>query len=203
MDKIIQSLTNTKVDYLAGLKSSLLIVGEELANRNIVIRPKFLVTTGEVLTDNDRKLLLQYYNAKTIDIYSSSETGNIAYTCPKSEYLHIHGDSIFINTPKSLEDLYITNLENHVTPIINYHLEDKIVYADDYECGCGSKFPLIKSIEGREGDIIISSTGRKYNSQYFTAKLKFVDDLDQYKIIQKEDGLIVIKLKMGNFLNDG
>jgi phenylacetate-CoA ligase len=202
MDKIIDELVSTRVDFLAGIKSSLVIVGEELFKRNITLRPKYLVTTGEVLTDNDRKLLSMYYDTKTIDIYATSETGNIAFTCPRCDYLHIHLDSIFINTHAHAEGLHITSLENYVTPIINYNLADTVVYLENYDCGCGSHFPMIQNIVGREGDYIISSTGRKHNSQYFTAKLKFIDFLDQYKIVQDKDGSIVIRLKLNKTTDD-
>jgi len=201
MDNIIDEFENTEIDVLSGLKSSLLIFGEELHRRNIEIRPKFLATTGEVLTANDRKLLSKYYDARTVNIYASAETGNIAFDCPECDYMHIHSDSIFINTHRSREGVYITSLENHVTPIINYNLGDRIVHLDDFECGCGSKLPLIQNVIGREDDIVISSSGRKFNTQYLWAKLKFMEDyIDQYKIVQREDRSITLKLKLNTTL---
>jgi phenylacetate-CoA ligase len=197
MDKIMEDFTKSRIDVLSGLKSSLLICGEELEKRGIEIRPKFLATTGEVLTENDRKLLRRYYSAGTVDIYASAETGNIAYTCPACDYMHVHGESIFINRFMSEEKVYITNLEQRVTPILNYNLGDRIVHFDDHDCGCGSRLPLIKAVTGREDDIVISTSGRKFNTQYLWAKLKFMeDDIDQYKIVQKTDMSVVIKLKI-------
>ena len=51
-----------------------------------------------------------------------------------------------------------TGLFNNVMPLIRYELDDVGVPIDD-ECTCGLNLPLVKIVEGRADDFLVTTDG--------------------------------------------
>ena len=83
----------------------------------------------------------------------------------------------------------VTNLANHVQPIVRYEVGDIVVMATE-SCNCGSNMPLIERIEGRDSDIFYIETKegkRALQPTVFELALGRMLDAREYQIIQEEN----------------
>jgi phenylacetate-coenzyme A ligase PaaK-like adenylate-forming protein len=82
----------------------------------------------------------------------------------------------------------ITNLANHVQPIIRYEIGDIVTMATG-PCDCGSNLPMIEGIDGRDSDMFFIETDGKKQPlppAVFEIALGEVLDAREYQIVQEE-----------------
>jgi phenylacetate-coenzyme A ligase PaaK-like adenylate-forming protein len=82
----------------------------------------------------------------------------------------------------------VTNLANQVQPIIRYEIGD-IVTMGTEPCGCGSRLPLVASVEGRDSDMfwIKGDEGiRPLWPAVFEVAIGRIIDVREYQIVQED-----------------
>ena len=128
------------------------------------IRPKGMYSAGMVLHDWEKKKIEEIFQCKLQDRYGCEELGLIATECKAQQGLHINTDVHYVEfldpdgnpvAPGERGSIVITDLTNYVMPFIRYKIEDIGIPSDEY-CTCGITQPLIKKIEGRIADFIIT-----------------------------------------------
>ncbi|MCC7251336.1 MAG: phenylacetate--CoA ligase family protein, partial [Hyphomicrobium sp.] len=80
----------------------------------------------------------------------------------------------------------VTNLYNHVQPIIRYEVDDRVTMSTE-PCSCGSPLPRIARISGRTKDQLwIEDNGERREVPYyvFLTPLHHVLDLAEHQIVQ-------------------
>jgi phenylacetate-coenzyme A ligase PaaK-like adenylate-forming protein len=128
--------------------------------------PSEIWTGGERLSIAQRAHITESFGCKLRDGYGASEFLSIAWDC-ECGALHVNTDWILL---EAVDEAYapvppgvpshtalLTNLANHVQPLIRYDLEDSITMLDR-PCECGSVFPAIR-VEGRCDDIVRLRSG--------------------------------------------
>lgn len=138
----------------AGLLAERQLAGE------MTIRPRQILTGGEVLTDDVRKRIVTAFDSEPFNGYGTTEVGYVGVECDRHAGLHVFEDQVLIEI---VDDEYrpvpagtrllVTNLFNRTQPLIRYELDD-LVTASPEPCSCGRPFPLLKTIEGRSDDIL-------------------------------------------------
>jgi|GEM_PF-5896481 phenylacetate-CoA ligase len=193
--KIFKKVREFNPDILVANRSFFLMMIDEFLKQGVNIRPKFIINIGEVLYPKDYEKIVSYFGVPILNIYSSVECGNIAYTCPEGNRLHLHHESIFINYFRDTEKVIITNYENYVCPFVNYDLGDiaKISFGD---CCCGLSSPYISKISGKDNDFIYLKDGTRIWYQFFNVVVKSFDEVNQFKIVQHRDGSIDVLVKL-------
>ncbi len=116
-------------------------------------------TGGESLTPSVRHHLEDAFQCPATQSYGASEFFAIASECHLGA-LHLNSDWVILEPVdragqpaaigESSATVLLTNLANHVQPIIRYDLGDR-VRVRDICCGCGSVLPVVE-IEGRCDD---------------------------------------------------
>lgn len=99
-------------------------------------------------------------------------------------------------------EIVATGFANCAMPMIRYATEDIAVPSKD-KCECGRGLPLIRSIEGRVQDLIVTP-GRRYLYSIFIPHLFYVDPDDythseirgirQYQVVQETESQIQIRI---------
>ena len=170
LEKHIPKFMRKSYKYIYGYTNSLVLFGEFLKSRNLVLNEicpslKLCVTTSEVLTQENRNLLTEAFGIKVINEYGASETGIIAFENIYNEWI-LSEEILYIETIR-MEDLattdnggnlVVTDLDNKAMPIIRYNIGDIAVISDDY--GYNSR-RVLKKLIGRENDLIILPSGKK------------------------------------------
>lgn len=206
----IDILSQTRCDVLLGMRSTLEILGEELNKRGIKITPRILIPCGEMLTEEHRQFFKETYGCNSLEIYSSVETGNMAWECPENPgNLHIQMDSVLINfhnlqvtsDEKQIGSIVATNLKNFVMPFIRYDVGDLILLPEHTKCLCGRTLPLLGKVYGRNADII-EYHGRKFNFHFFHNFFHNYLYIQRHKIVQMQNGDIEFRIQLFEDTNE-
>jgi len=138
--------------------AAVLLAGEQVAGR-LSIAPSEIWTGGETLSASARKVIEQAFACPVVNSYGSSEFLATACECG-SGALHLNSDWCILEPvdasgrpvePDTLgATVLLTNLANHVQPIIRYDLGDRVAL-HSARCACGSSLPVM-DVQGRCDD---------------------------------------------------
>ena len=168
----------------------------------ISIALKVAVAVGEVLDDSTRELISDSLHAEVFDGYGLAEVGGVAWECPTHSGCHINTDLLVVEFLRDEEavtagepgELCITNLYRKATPVIRYLVGDIATPLDD-DCPCGRGLTLMKGIQGRIVDFILTRDGRYISPHRVMYALERVPGVAKYKVIQKSDRSIELLVK--------
>lgn len=158
-----QRLERYGVQYLYGYPSILFMFCKHLERDGLRLpKVRAVVTTAEMLLPHYRSGIERALGCKVFDDYGCNDGGFESFEC------HLHNGFHYNEFQSILEieererksgTLLITNLWNRSTPFIRYENGDLVSLATE-PCGCGAKFPLIASVEGRTADLLEFANGQ-------------------------------------------
>ena len=163
---IAKSLGTVRPELIMGYSSMLGIIAEYLLQKGIKdIRPKTILATAEMLTEETRVLAMQAFGCPVYNRYASSEFGLIASECEKGN-LHIHTERFVLEVlkdgkpvpPGEKGEIFITDLDNYAFPFLRYATGDIGAIAPE-TCSCGRGLTVLKKLSGRTADYIRTQSG--------------------------------------------
>ncbi|MCK5219579.1 phenylacetate--CoA ligase family protein, partial [bacterium] len=167
------------------------------------IRPKGIYSAGMVLHDWERKKVEDVFQCKFQDRYGCEELGLIASECKKQEGLHINTDALYVEflgkdgrpVPAGKRGkVTITDLTNMVMPFIRYDMEDVGILSKE-KCSCGITQPLIKKIEGRVADFLITPENELVSGISLTDHFAgHIPGVAQIQIVQDQINLLTFRI---------
>ena len=155
-------------------------------------------TSGEYLRKEQRANIEEFFSARVIDRYGLAESGIVAYQMPKQEDLSIIDFHTFVEVDDNGE-IIITNLNNHIMPLIRYRTGD---YCE--RKGSLSGFEQIKMKGGRE-HTIINFEGIKLNTatiEDLIFQCDGVKDLQFQITNDKKNAKILVEIQNLDNLNE-
>lgn len=153
-----------KIKALVGYPSALGFLARTCLDSGIELSLQAAMTTSELLSPSMRDTIATAFNCKVYDFYGSAERVCYIHTCEHGSYHIIPEYGLTELIPVNESDprwcrVVSTGFWNFGMPLIRYDMGD-IVVKTDRTCACGRQFQVIESIDGREGDIIVTSSGR-------------------------------------------
>ena len=146
--------------------AAVLLASEHLAGR-LRIEPREIWTGGENLSTATRRLVRTAFGCPVADSYGASEFLSLASECQLG-YLHLNSDWAILESvdkrgravPADVPGAttLLTNLANHVQPLIRYDLGDRVTLHSQV-CACGSHLPRV-DVQGRADDTLRLRTAR-------------------------------------------
>jgi phenylacetate-CoA ligase len=140
---------------------------------------KGVIGTGEFTYSYERKEIESLLNTKFINEYGCTETGVVAFDCPKGN-LHVLSSNVIVEIidendsvlPIGEEgEIVVTELHSYYLPFIRYKLGDRgKLY--NFSCSCGLPFEILELLSGRKDDYIITPEGRKIYDAILAYTLK-------------------------------
>jgi len=206
----IYKLIQFDPDIIRSYPSSLIILTLHSNEYLNFIHPKMLFTSGEFIDSNTRKTIQNIFHGKIFDNYSSNELSLIAWECKIHDGYHINADDLILETIKNSEvvspsergEIIITKLNYYAMPLIRYRIGD-VGILNEEKCTCGVNLPLLKIIEGRVDDFLITMDGEIISPIiFFPYPFKETEQIKNFKIIQEKKDKIVIQIlfkENGNF----
>jgi phenylacetate-coenzyme A ligase PaaK-like adenylate-forming protein len=138
------------------------LLAEECRLGLLKFKPKEIWTGGETLTTTARQLVEQVLGCAVRNSYGASEFMSIGWECSHGN-LHVNSDWVILEPvdeqgrPVPLDQpcctTLLTNLANHVQPLIRYDMGDQVTVLSG-RCGCGSSLPVIE-VQGRRDDPLV------------------------------------------------
>ena len=202
--KQVEKLREFRPKLIEGYPSAREVWAKYILDQNIHgISPLAVQTSSECLYSR-RAIIEKAFNCKVYDWYGQSEYVASAGECPEGNY-HITESGImeFIKSGEHVSDGEIgeivgTGLYNYSMPLIRYRVTDIGRYSED-RCNCGRGLPIVRSLEGRVSDSILTSDGRILPGvtfeQYWRHEISpFAPHLDYVHVIQRSDRSILIQM---------
>jgi len=199
--------------FLAGFAASLNAFAKVALANNIKVNFKAIISWGDKLFDHYKANIIQAFNNPFItELYGSAEGFVISGSCVYGNH-HVMSPHVYLEIldkngnpakPEELGFVIVTRLDAYHFPLIRYYLGDLAIQGNANEtCKCGSNFPFIKKIIGRDTDVVQTPSGKDLIVHFFTGTFEHFQQIMQYRILQKEFGKIEIEyIPAASFSND-
>jgi len=162
-----------------------------------------VLSTSETLFSFQRQAIQSAFNCRVFNHYGSNEIYSIAQECEEHTGLHINAEDRIVEFIKGgqvvssgeMGEIVITDLENYAMPFIRYNIKDVGVPMDGL-CSCGRGLPLIKEINGRVWDLLVSLDGSIIPGDILAQFILFRDHkwMQQFQVIQPSKKELLIKI---------
>ena len=162
----IEKLNRFRPLLIDGYPSAVEILARYINESGIrlAFTPLAISTTAETLQEHQRDEIERAFGCPVYNQYASSEGAPWIVQCSHGSY-HLWTDTgvfEFLNHRKTsagdtIADLVVTSFRAKKVPLIRYNIGDTVkLRADVAACPCGSAFPTIGGVVGREEDVLYS-----------------------------------------------
>ncbi|HUV41735.1 MAG TPA: hypothetical protein VMW23_08115 [Sedimentisphaerales bacterium] len=149
---------------IVGYPSAISFLASACLESGIELDLKAALTTSEILTPAMRETISRAFGCRVFDFYGGAERVCYIHTCEHGNYHLIpeYGFTELVPVPKTTNRYKViaTGFWNRAMPFIRYDTQD-IVARGENSCPCGRQFEVIESIDGRQGDIIRTPSGKQ------------------------------------------
>jgi phenylacetate-coenzyme A ligase PaaK-like adenylate-forming protein len=202
-DTILRQLARARPHVIVGYPGMLdRLTAPELAPLRAEVRPRLVLTGGEVLLPAMRARLGEAFGAQVIESYASHECPLIAWSCPHGPDLHACDDGVIVELlcdgrpaePGERGEVVITNLHAYAMPFIRYRLGD--LATRGASCPCGQPFSTLGAIQGRMLDYFPMPSGRLMHPYEIVVPIvrEYAGWVRQYELVQERTDRIVLRV---------
>lgn len=200
LKEYVKLILDFKPHAIRGYPSAVTILTKFMKKNNI--RPpkvKAIILTAECLTDENRKEISEFWNSRIQNIYGQAENVVSIGECEKGN-LHLSAEFGWLELVDEFGNLVPpgkpgriigTGFTNFAMPLIRYDTRDVAILSEE-KCSCGRSLPVVKSIEGRSEDIVVTPDGRMVGR--LDAAFKYSSGIELSQIIQEEPDSIIVKI---------
>jgi putative adenylate-forming enzyme len=158
---LVDELNGFEPTILATYPSAAVMLAEERRAGRLRFAPAEIWTGGETLSAAMRAFIADAFGCVVVNSYGASEFLSLACEC-RFGCLHLNSDWAVLEAVdadgrpvppgRAGVTTLLTNLANHVQPIIRYDLGDRVTL-HARRCECGSPLPVIE-VQGRSDDTL-------------------------------------------------
>ena len=197
MEAFVDGMVRTPPSLLFGHAHSLYLLANfvSLQRPNAQLRPKAIISTCMVLHDFERRRIEDVFECKVTNRYGCEEVSLIACECDRHEGLHVNSDCLYVEIindrgepcpPGTPGRVIVTDLTNRAMPIIRYEVGDMASWAGK-QCSCGRTLRLLKQVEGRVADYVVTRRGEYISGISLTENFALqVPGVVQMQIVQEK-----------------
>jgi phenylacetate-CoA ligase len=201
----INKIRKLKPKFIMTYPSAITIIANYMKDNNIPSFKtlKIITCLGENLYDGQRKVLEEFFGCKVIGIYEHTEQSVYGFTCKYKNYYHffpqygitelVDKDGKIITKDGAIGEIVATGFKNFLFPIIRYKTGDLGIYTSE-KCLCGRNFFLLKKIEGRNQDFIVTKNSSLISLAAVNIHSKVLKNIKQLQFYQETPGILIIKI---------
>lgn len=217
MHEIMQQIEEYKPVVIRSYPDPLYIMAQyRLAHKDeFTYCPKAITTTGNILHPHIRKTIEEAFGCKIFDSYSSEGNAN-EFECPTHHCYHVseeYGITEIVDDNgnpinEGVGRVVSTDLWNYAHPFIRYDVQDR-VEIETTPCACGRAHMRIRKIWGRDNELLVAPSGRRYVVHHFTVFFESTvtpelkDSVDQFQFVQHKDGSTTLNIVVNEKYDDG
>lgn len=189
----LDAMRSFRVQYVWGHSSALDALAMAVQKRPD-LKPdlRIILSSSEPLTPRQRLRIAAAFGCPVRETYGMSEMVAAASECDGGR-LHlwpeagvteiVHGS---VPVPAGVAgDLLATCLLNEAMPLVRYRVGDRMLLADSGQCSCGRYLPVIRAIEGRISDMLVTADGASISPSAMEAIFDFDAPMAESQIIQE------------------
>jgi len=160
---------------------------------------------SENIYEPQRRLLEDGFKCRVYSWYGHTEQAVLAGECEKSRYYHIfpeYGiveligkDGKPVTQESEMGEIIATGLNNFAFPFIRYRTADLGVHTSQ-KCTCGRNYPLLKKVEGRLQDLVVTKDERliSLTSLIFAQHFEAFSRIKEMQLVQERAGKLLVKI---------
>ena len=196
----IEKIRRFNPKILRNYASHMYTMAKLMEKNNIHYQGAAVTTTGSTLYPHFRQIIEKQFNCKVFNAYGGEGT-TVAFECEQHNGLHICDEDVTVEFLKQGDQvdpgepgrIVFTNLNNYAMPFIRYDIKDIGIYSDEL-CPCGRGLSLMKSVEGRDSDIIMTPSGDFIVVEFFVILFEYIQGVDQFQVIQERIDHLTVKI---------
>lgn len=202
-DQFIADVQRVRPPVLLAYARSAVELAHEAAKRNIQLRFSSIITTAEVITNEQRAFLEGSFAGKVYNRYGCREVSVIASECEHHTGLHVNADALLVeiepdaSLPNGYGRVLVTDLLNRSMPLIRYEIGDASRWLENQECPCGRGLPLLADIEGRTTEFLLMPDGRVISGPALTLIVADMADVAQVQFVQTASDHVELRVVPG------
>lgn len=195
LDRFVGQLRKWKPRILFGYPSALALIARHASRTGIEmgdlgIRVAFV--TAERLYPDQAQTIRGVFGCRIGNGYGGRDSGYVAHECPEGG-MHISAEDIIVEIvdaagrvlpPGSQGEIVVTHLDTREYPFIRYRTGD-IGVLDPGTCACGRGLPMIREIQGRSTDFVVTPDGTMMHGLALIYVLRDLPGINAFKIIQE------------------
>ena len=187
---LVEDLNSYKPKLLLVFPSPMNMIAHTIRRFQLPLKhqPPLINVSGETFFDCQRKNIAEVFTeSKVEDSYGSVELGEIAHETEGG--LEIFANAAYVETEPNeagQPEMVVTSLATQDFPFIRYKMKDIAHIAFETDAQGQERF-LIKRIEGKDSNFIMSDKGQRFYPSFFNG---FVNHLNQ----QVDDAIIEVKV---------
>jgi len=207
LPKYIDRIREFKPDFIQAYPSAITILARYMKENNVepFLSVKALLFGSENLYPWQREFLEKVFQCRAYSWYGHSEMCALAGECDQSIYYHIFPEYGFVELirkdGKSLTgeneigEIVATGLNNFICPLIRYRTMDVAVLANT-KCKCGRNYPLLKRVEGRLQELVVTKDKRliTLTALIFAQHFEAFSKMKQMQLVQEKEGVLTVKI---------
>jgi phenylacetate-CoA ligase len=204
--ELVAELNVIAPTILASYPTAVALLAEQARAGALHIRPAEIWTGGETLTDAVRQLAEQTFGCTVRNSYGASEFLAMGWECTQ-RCMHVNADWVILEPVDEKRrpvppgtascSTLLTNLANHVQPLIRYDLGDGLRLASE-PCACGSPLPVIE-VQGRHDDPLVlqDASGQRVTWLPLALSTLLEDEAGVYDFQLLQRGAHTLGLRVG------
>jgi phenylacetate-CoA ligase len=189
----IEWLKRIKPAYLVSYPSNLRELADVAAEMGETLRFDRVLTFAEMVTEDRRAAIRDYFGMEPLDRYGASEIGHISGTCPVSLKHHVSAEVVLLEilddddnpVPPGAEGrIIVTPFYNLAMPLIRYDIGDRGVLSGE-PCPCGRTLLVIERLLGRTRNIFRFADGTSCWPILLASEMKHLVPARQFQVVQR------------------
>ena len=204
LEEIVASLNGYRPEAVLAYAGFLGVLADEQLHGGLDIRPRLVIGTSEVLTDDVVGRVEEAWGSRPVTASAATEAPPIATGSLDDVGMHVWENSVIVEVVDDAgrhvapgepgSKVLLTNLVNLTQPLIRYELSDSTVLAPDPDPS-GRPWIRITRVDGRSDDILRLPAREggevRIHPYRLRAPLGRMPAVRQYQVVQRADGLLV------------
>lgn len=205
IDALVAQLNAYAPSVIATYPSAAAMLADEAARGALRLDLREVWTGGETLGPAVRRHVARQLGCQVRNSYGASEFLAMGWECAEGR-MHLNADWVILEPVdrhhrpvplgKRPHTVLLTNLANHVQPLIRYDLGDQVTFAAGV-CPCGSPLPVI-DVQGRHDDALVMAGrgGRSVTVLPLALSTVMEDDAGvfDFQLCQRDAHTLVLRL---------
>jgi hypothetical protein len=183
----LRLLTALKPQLVRGIASGIVRFVEACGQQLGGLGVRYVAPGGEFLRPRWRATIEDAFAAVVLDRYGSTESGALAWQCPRCRRYHANVDEILIEP--DADGVLTTPLFVSSQPLLRYRLGD-YVHFDEQGPDCEIRLPTLTIASARRDDWIIDGAGNRVSPLAF--QFEQIPHLDGWRLHQHADGSLLL-----------
>ena len=206
LDRCLDQLDRKRIRHVWGYPGSIFCLARRARERGWDTAASSVVTWGDQLHEQWRKLIENVFKVKVTDTYGCGEGMQIAAQCGHGPHYHIHELDVIVEYlddggdpvgPGEPGRIVVTRLHAGPMPFIRYEVGDLGVDGSGSTCPCGRSLRLLKQIQGRTADFVITPSGNRLIVHFFTGILEHFREIESFQVIQNSADMLQLNIVPG------